>query len=204
MKNHILTLAAIFLASAFQGFAAGAVSTHSMTAGSEGSVTVQSEKSTKSSKPAKKATSSRVSGKQSMKNTFETPDFAFPVNVEKNARNALEASIGRKDYVMALRAAVQITVADGLVSESNFEKCVRVFDDLARTMPAPYSNLADLLAARLYANFYSSRRWEYDSRTLPADSLPSDPRAWDKAMYARTVRNYIDRKSTRLNSSHWS
>lgn len=193
MKNHILTLAAIFLASAFQGFAAGAVSTHSMTAGSEGSVTVQSEKSTKSSKPAKKATSSRVSGKQSMKNTFETPDFAFPVNVEKNARNALEASIGRKDYVMALRAAVQITVADGLVSESNFEKCVRVFDDLARTMPAPYSNLADLLAARLYANFYSSRRWEYDSRTLPADSLPSDPRAWDKAMYARTVRNYIGR-----------
>lgn len=129
-------------------------------------------------------------------NTFATPDFAFPQTVEKNASAKFRAALAAGDALTALQAAIQMDVAANLRDSGTFPASIERFDSLAKVLPAPYYALAFMLEARLYADIYSEKPYEYDSRVLPAGELPGDVLAWSRNMFEKKVMELV--KSTTL------
>ena len=124
-------------------------------------------------------------------NTFQSPDFAFPQKVEQNAEKAMKTAAAAGDHAAQLRAAMQITIARDLRSNADFTRGTALFDSLGNTLPAPYSQLAYLLEATVYTQAYNADKWTYDRRTLPADSVPESPMAWDGAMFRAKIKSLV-------------
>lgn len=119
--------------------------------------------------------------------SFSKPDFAFPRDVSSNAAARLDRAVASANWLDALQAAVQISVATNLVSKDSVAYPLSVFSSLAEKAPAPYSQLASLLEARLYRDIYNSQSWIFNQRTLPSDSVPADPMLWDREMFRTRI-----------------
>lgn len=119
--------------------------------------------------------------------TFETPDFAFPENVEKDAMPYFKEAVSVKNGLDALKAAIQVVVARNLVSQSSFNDNAEMLDSAANALDAPYSQLFYLLEATLYRQLYQDNAWNYNQRLLPADSLSGDPLSWGRNQFCKKV-----------------
>lgn len=124
------------------------------------------------------------------------PNFAFPESVADDAAREMDKALSSGEYALALRCAMQLTIADNSRTKDNFSKGTALFDSLANVLPAPYSALAALLEARLFSDLYNSSRWTFDRRTLPNDSLPQDPQLWDANAFRSKVRALVERALT--------
>lgn len=142
---------------------------------------------TYAAKPSKKTTARGAK----VSNTFATPDFAFPQTVEKNASAEFGKAMAQGDGQTALRAAIQLDVATGLVSADTYAASLARFDSVARTMPAPYAALARLLEARLYCDIYNSQSWVFNGRTLPATPVPDNVMEWSTPMFSEAVTSLV-------------
>lgn len=141
----------------------------------------------------RKPTSKTSKPSPQVENTFQTPDFAFPRDVDANARKALDSALAAGNDLDALRAAVQISVATNAVSRDSVLTPIRIFDNLSRSLKAPYANLALILEARLYVDVYNSNRWDFDRRVLPADNAPEDPMLWDRKIFRQKIQNLTEK-----------
>lgn len=120
-------------------------------------------------------------------NTFAAPDFAFPKTVCENAEKAMAEAQKAGNNIDMMRAAIQITIANDLISHEDVAKRIQMLDSLASAMPAPYNSLAQLLEAHLYKEIYSSDRWTFDRRKLPMTPLPEDPMEWSGDMFKAKI-----------------
>lgn len=134
-----------------------------------------------------------ANGKKSGTNTFQHPDFAYPRTVMANADVVLDGALKQNDYLAALRAAMQKNVAVGQISTDSCQSQIALFEDLARKLPVPYSNLAVLMEATLYTQIYQGDRWQYDRRTLPSDNNPEDIKAWNRDMFSKKVCSLVSK-----------
>ncbi|MDE5881816.1 MAG: hypothetical protein K2H60_08810 [Muribaculaceae bacterium] len=121
------------------------------------------------------------------------PDFAFPEKVEKDADIALKSALSQGNDVAALKAVVQLIAARNLVSASTVNANATLLDSVSGCLKAPYSQLADLLEATIYAQLYQVSPWQYNNRTLPLDSYPEDPLAWSGDLFAKKVLSLVDK-----------
>lgn len=119
--------------------------------------------------------------------TSLSPDFAFPKTVEKNAGIQLDEALKKQDGEGALRAAIQLNVASGLISADSYGESLSRYDTLARVLPSPWSNLALLLEARLYCDIYSSKPWIFNNRQLPLTPRPENVLEWSTLMFSAVV-----------------
>ena len=126
------------------------------------------------------------------KSTFENPNFAFPETVEKDAEAVLNSALDAKEGVKSLRAAMQVIVAKNMVSESAFNANVQLLDSAASLLPAPYSQLCELLEANLYNALYDNDSWTFRQRTLPLDSYPEDPESWSEDLFAQKTLQLVN------------
>lgn len=128
---------------------------------------------------------------KNVNNTFNTPDFAFPKTVEANARAMLDKALNTGDNVKALKAAMQIAVAENLVSNENYTDELKLFGELSEKLPAPYARLAILLQAQIYSDIYNQSAWTFNSRTLPIEPMPENVMEWSRDMFAVRVRQLV-------------
>lgn len=140
--------------------------------------------------PKQRPATAQNTGK-SMKTSFAKPDFAFPKSVEGDASVALDRALKSGNAVDALRAAVQLDVARGLVSADSYAASASLFDSLARVLPRPYGALASLLEARLYSDIYSADAWNYDRRQIPSAPVPANVREWNRAMFVDRIESLV-------------
>lgn len=124
-------------------------------------------------------------------NSFETPDFAYPKTVEKNAALQLEKALKSGDGVMALRAAIQANIGRTLVSDDSYPRSLALYDSLSRVLPAPCSDLALLLEASLYRDIYQSNPWTFSRRELPAGKTPENVLEWNKELFASMIQKLV-------------
>ncbi len=131
-------------------------------------------------KNSKSSASSRSSASKAStpSSTFENPDFAFPVDVQKDATPVYEKAIKEKDGEKAMLAAMQLSVASRRISRDSIAPIVGRYDAIALQCPTPWKEMALLLKAKLLNEVYSSNSWTYDSRDLPADELNPEPTLW--------------------------
>lgn len=133
---------------------------------------------------AKETASTEQSSKP---NTFAAPDFAFPKTVCENAEKAMAEAKKTGNNIDMMRAAIQITIANNLISREDVTKRIQLLDSLASAMPAPYNSLAQLLEAHLYKEIYSSQSWTFDRRKLPMTPIPEDPKEWSGDMFKAKI-----------------
>lgn len=121
------------------------------------------------------------------KNSFATPDFAYPETVEKNATPEWNRALAKHDGLLALQAGLQLVVANNLVNSGDFNKNIEMLDSAVKVMPPLYASLFRLLQADLYADLYNRESWKYNQRVLPTDSFPADPKTWSRDLFAKKV-----------------
>ena len=66
------------------------------------------------------------------KNTFQTPDFNFPQEVEKNARPVLEKALRTGDQNKAVRATLQISESRLVVSDHKLTEVLSFIDSVSQ------------------------------------------------------------------------
>lgn len=116
-----------------------------------------------------------------------TPDFAFPKTVDKNASASFDKAMKSRNWCEVLVSAIQLDIAGYLVSQDSFRTSAERFDTIAKVMPSPWSNLALILEARMYSDYYSQNSWKFDRRTLPESDIPADVNEWNAAMFRDKV-----------------
>ncbi len=129
-------------------------------------------------------------------NTFATPDFAFPQTVAENAEAEYRRALRSGDARSALKAAVQLDVADAIVSTGNYIKSVERFDSLSNVLAFPYDRLSMLLEARVYADMWSFRRWVYNDRKLPLSPVPENAEEWSTGIFEARIMQLVESAMT--------
>lgn len=123
-----------------------------------------------------------------MRNTFATPDFAYPETVGRNARDILTASLASGEYGRALLALLQIDKTIQIRHADATDLQVALCDSVAEQMPEPYRALVWLIKASRYSRQYSGHQWLYVNRVLPVDaSLPESCLEWSGEQFAECV-----------------
>lgn len=125
---------------------------------------VTADAATKTVKNTKKTTAAKNS------NSFETPDFAFPQTVGKNARTALDNAFKTNNGTRAIQAAIQLCISDTQISGDSCAKAVATLDEVADRFGAPYNALAYMLEARLYSDIYSTQMYVFNSPQTAGNS----------------------------------
>lgn len=125
-------------------------------------------------------------------NTFNSPDFAFPKTVEKNADKVFNKAIADHDGLLAIKSAIQLDIANSLISNENFISSANRFELIADKFDSPYSNIALLLEAEIYYQLWQSNAYKYNSRVVASDSIvENDPFKWDKSMFADKISGLV-------------
>lgn len=145
-----------------------------------------------SGEAAVKSTKGKTSrSKVEMKNTFTKPDFAYPATVSEHAgaeyRSALASGNGEK----ALKAAIQMSIADTSVSSDSVTGSLARFDYISNKFGAPWNTLARLLEAETYVDVYRDQAWKYNTRKLPVGVYPADVKEWSRDLFAAKVDSLV-------------
>ena len=119
------------------------------------------------------------------------PDFAFPQTVIENTHGEIKKFIDNRDYANALRAAMQQTIANGLIDKNRTMGSIKLIDSIAESMPNNYKALARLIDAQIYLDFYQTNRGAFNSRTLPLDHFPDDLNEWSRGLFAKKIVSLV-------------
>lgn len=119
--------------------------------------------------------------------SFDNPDFAFPRDVIKEASKVFEESMRSGDGERALKAAMQMDVADMRISHDSIGATIKRYQEVADKFGAPWSNIACLLEAKALNKEYSSDRWDYNQRVLPINELDGNPQLWSGDQFQNEI-----------------
>lgn len=120
------------------------------------------------------------------------PDFAYPKTVIANSEKDLRDAIGRKDDIAALRAMINMEMAQVMITTDSTGKALSMIEEnSAKMTDTSVRALSDLLLADLYSRIYNADRWTYDQRQYPSQS--NDCRFWSGEQFRTAVICYIDR-----------
>ena len=135
---------------------------------------------------------SASAAKQTPRNTFASPDFAYPKTVAANADKALQKALSDGDDVNVVRALIQLTIADNDVSADNLPARLQAISDVAAKSSGERLAVLRLLQARLLNEVYQSDSYKYSNRNLPTDSFPADPTLWSKDLFALRIHSLVN------------
>lgn len=139
---------------------------------------------------------SEARGRGKTVNTFESPDFAYPRKVIENALPVLEQSNTSRRNIDAVRALIQLTVAEDAISVSAMPRMAHTIDSLANKADGAMASILRMLEARLYVEVYASDPGTFKARDLPLDSFPSDPTLWSDDLFALKIHDLISAAMT--------
>lgn len=129
--------------------------------------------------------------KNPLPNSFMTPDFAFPKDVDATASLRLEKALKEKNGSDALRAAIQIDIARSLVSSTSFKASAERFDSIAALLLQPWSNLSLMLEALMYKQYYQKKSHIFNRRSLPASPRPENVDEWSGEMFRDKILELV-------------
>ena len=126
-----------------------------------------------------------LSAKNTTVNTFESPDFAFPQTVAKNAEQAYSQFTAKGDGLGQLRALMQITCAESSRDAGTLQPAVTRILDCAHTQAnTQIAALMNLYAATVAQSVYMNNSWQFNRRNdLPLTPRPADMTEWSGDMF---------------------
>lgn len=123
----------------------------------------------------------------------DSPDFAFPQTVIDKAEVALRKASALHDETVMIQSAIQIVMANNLISTDRMPAMAFMLDSLAQASSPAGAAILYSLEAQLYQQVYHSARYQFDGRTLPLGSFPEDPQQWSGQLFALKVLELTDK-----------
>lgn len=125
------------------------------------------------------------------KQIMKIPDFAFPQNVEKDARAHLEKALKDGDAVSALRAYMDLEIATTRISREQTPGLLAELDSICLGFDEPYSAVGYLLEALIYSEIYRSESWNFDRRVVEEGMADKNPMLWDRKLFASKINSLL-------------
>ncbi|MCH5229406.1 MAG: hypothetical protein J1F12_05360 [Muribaculaceae bacterium] len=121
------------------------------------------------------------------------PDFAFPETVDRNARSSLNEALSLRDDTKALRAMMNMIIANNLIGDSEaLRKDLNLIDSVVPFLSTNSKRVAFLIEAEILSQEYLDNISLYEGRSLPLESSwPSDPTEWSGEMYKEKILSLI-------------
>ncbi len=117
-----------------------------------------------------------------------TPDFAYPLTVAKDARARLDKALAGSDTDAAIRALIDLSLAESAIDPASLQEMIALTDSLADDAPTAASrSLLLLLEAQQLTDAYNSNRWTYDQRTVSPEPRPADITEWSGDQYRSRI-----------------
>lgn len=123
-------------------------------------------------------------------NSFSAPDFAFPKEVESNARVVL--SNAHSLPIEKCVAVYQIAHAQLAVDNTQPQRQLLLLDSLSATLSQPYVALLTSLKVQMLADIYSANPYIYNNRTLPDNQRSENPRQWSGKQFHECINQLND------------
>lgn len=122
----------------------------------------------------------------------KVPDFAYPATVSNNSRKLLNKDLHERNYKNAIREALNLSIAEALISNSSTDKNVYLIDSISGLMPQPWSAVAQVIKADILAQYHNNDSYRLSERTLSLEfPWPENISEWSGAMFADTVFNTL-------------
>lgn len=116
------------------------------------------------------------------------PDFAFPKTVSANSEKSLAEAMKTDDGPAITRALINYYLAQTRIDAANARGALARIDSVCASSADPVLKAILLtLQADIYSAVYSSNRWKYDSRNLPATPLPADFNEWSGEQFRTRI-----------------
>lgn len=123
---------------------------------------------------------------------FSRPDFAYPVNVINDASSLIEKGQQAKNYPVLIRGLINYQIAQSSIDRDSTVKSTILIDSLKDEVDSNVAKaMIEVLLAKIYASIYQSNRWNYDSRSLPGDSVSDDYTLWDGEMFRNKITGLL-------------
>lgn len=123
------------------------------------------------------------------------PDFAFPVKVSDEARAALDQALAKGDDVGALRAALNLTLAQNAIDSDRMPASLALLDSIENRFatPAPRA-VCSLMRATIYCAYFDSQRWTITRRPAlpPGEPVPDDYTEWNAPQFEARVAELLN------------
>ncbi len=121
------------------------------------------------------------------------PDFAYPQKVSKQADKDLKKALKNKDGIATIKALVEHSAAQCLISSDNLTSAISRIEDITSTEKNPCTRaILNTLLADIYSNIYMTDRWKYDHRDNPLLPLPTDYNTWDGNQFKYKITTLCD------------
>lgn len=123
------------------------------------------------------------------------PDFAFPEKVSQNARRDLDRALSDGNDAAALRAALNLTLAQNEIDSDRMPRSLELLDSIGKSFstPAPKA-VCDLIRATIYTDYFRSQQWTIERRPeLPAGTqAPDDYTQWNGRQFEARVSELLN------------
>lgn len=122
------------------------------------------------------------------------PDFAFPQKVSDDSEKNLERALEKGRDVDALRALINLTLAQNAIDSDRMPSCLARIDSLQSRFASPaMRSLLYLLRATIYTDYYRSQMWTIDRRPATGDSeRPDDYTQWNAGQFQACVAELLN------------
>ncbi len=128
----------------------------------------------------------------SMKVHSSTPDFAYPQTVLQSGRSDLERAIASNDEKEALRALINLEIAQIMINTDSTSSTLRMMEGVISRFSDPaMRSLGFILMADIYRSVYQNDRWTYDRREIPAEPLDENCLLWSGDQFRNVIEGYI-------------
>lgn len=122
-----------------------------------------------------------------------TPDFAYPKQVIKNADKLLQKALAENNEAEALRALINLEIANVSISNERVDSMLHVIGGVTQRFTQPDTRaLAQLLTANIYADVYNSIRYEANHRNIPLLPYADKVSLWSGDQFRRRIYNLLD------------
>lgn len=116
------------------------------------------------------------------------PDFAFPKKVSENASRQLKKAVDRRDGPQTVRALIDLSLAEGAVSNDNLPAALAAIAKTAAECPDGATRaMIKLVEATVYQQIYGARQNIYDSRQTPDSPVPVDYNLWNGNQFRNKI-----------------
>ncbi|MDE6371064.1 MAG: hypothetical protein K2K92_06210, partial [Duncaniella sp.] len=121
--------------------------------------------------------------------TVRTPDFAYPANVDTQARAKLKQSLSEHSGPGTVRALMDITLAQGAIDSDNLAGCLTLCDSV---LALPHNSLLTqsmikMLKASVLNSIYTRQQWRFDRRQQPSEPIPTDYDEWSGEQFRAVI-----------------
>lgn len=122
------------------------------------------------------------------------PDFAYPKEVIANSEKAMNTALKSKDSIALLKAFIQNSTAQSLISDDNLPKILAKCEQLIDTEKnITIKCLLYSYEANEIYDYYEENRYIYNRRNLSTDTLPKDITEWSKEQIINKINDLLNK-----------